>query len=611
MIWKLALNGLQRNRRDYLILFTGMIISVAVFYMFLTMDLNKEFITQNSVINHIQLVFAVGAALLSVITFFYLFYTNSFLLSLRKKEFGLYELIGAKKHQLKRVFLIETLTLTAFALAAGFLLGIAFSQMVSVLLMNQLNVEFTEFKAGYLPAVFWTGAYFLLASLAASAINSAKLAKASIINLLQAAVQNDFIPEKPKKAAWLPILLGFAFLAIGYASLFFMEILRFVGLFAAPVMTTLGTYLLFRSLLPVIIRKWKSRNRANLKGINAFTLSQLSFRLNDLKWVLATIAMLIALSAGAIAGGFAFKNNAVTSIDEERLYDATLYNPGTAEEEILKSLPLAEELSYRFKMDDQFIYYAEEELLAAPPLIVDWIDYQQKRPTPLPEKLEIDEAGYPILPDDWMTALETINPAFATTRTARIVPLETFEKTGGEEISIVLARTDKFQSYIPEWQALDRLQLSAFEQLPVGFDPAVDELPSKYAQFKRQYAFASGTFFMGFFLGLAFLTMLASILMFKILSGAGSDIRRYDSLRKLGVRQERLSASLSKEILIVFLFPAVLGLLHVLVGMRIFTFVMNDPYYRLWVSLLIFLAIYGGYYFFTVYLYRKLVLPKA
>nr|WP_316046011.1 hypothetical protein [Planococcus glaciei] len=70
MIWKLALNGLQRNRRDYLILFTGMIISVAVFYMFLAMALNKEFITQNTVINHIQLVFVVGAALLSVITFF-------------------------------------------------------------------------------------------------------------------------------------------------------------------------------------------------------------------------------------------------------------------------------------------------------------------------------------------------------------------------------------------------------------------------------------------------------------------------------------------------------------------------------------------------------------
>lgn len=611
MIWKLALNGLQRNHRDYLILFTGMIISVAVFYMFLAMALNKEFITRNSVINHIQLVFTVGAALLSVITFFYLFYINSFLLSLRKKEFGLYELIGAKKRQLKRVFLLETLTITAFALAVGLLLGFVFSWVVSWLLMNQLNVEFTAFKAVYLPAVFWTGAYFLLTALMTSSIHSSKLEKASIMGLLQAAVQNDFIPEKPKKAAWPLAVLGFAFLGIGYAALFFMEILRFVGLFTAPVMTTLGTYLLFRSLLPLIIRKWKSRNRANLKGINAFTLSQLSFRLNDLKWVLATIAMLIALSAGAIAGGFAFKNNAVTSIDQERLYDATLYNSGTAEEEILNILPLVEQLSYRFKMDDRFIYYPEEELVENPPLIVDWIDYQQKRPAPLPEKLEIDEAGYPILPDEWMTALETINPAFATTRTARIVPLETFEKTGGEEISIILARTDKFQSYIPEWQALDRLQLSAFDQLLIGFDPAIDDLPSKYAQFKRQYAFASGTFFMGFFLGLAFLTMLASILMFKILSGAGSDIRRYDSLRKLGVRKQLLSASLSKEILIVFLFPAILGLLHVLIGMRIFTFVIEDPYYRLWVSLLIFLLIYGGYYFFTVHLYRKLVLPKA
>lgn len=97
MILKLALNGLKKKKRDYFILFTGLIISIAVFYMFLTMSLNKEFIIQNSVINSIQPVFGVGTVLLSTITFFYLLYTNSFLLSLRKKEFGLYELIGAKK----------------------------------------------------------------------------------------------------------------------------------------------------------------------------------------------------------------------------------------------------------------------------------------------------------------------------------------------------------------------------------------------------------------------------------------------------------------------------------------------------------------------------------
>lgn len=58
------------------------------------------------------------------------------------------------------------------------------------------------------------------------------------------------------------------------------------------------------------------------------------------------------------------------------------------------------------------------------------------------------------------------------------------------------------------------------------------------------------------------------------------------------------------------LLPGILGLLHILIGMRIFTFVLEDSYYRLWFSLLIFLAIYGGYCFFTVYFYRKIVLPK-
>lgn len=610
MTLKLSLEGLKRKQRDYLILFTGLIVSVAVFYMFLTLALNKEFITGNSVINHIQLVFVVGTVLLSTITFFYLFYTNSFLLSLRKKEFGMYELIGAKKEQIKRVFLLETMMISAAASMAGIVLGFLLSCLVSGLLAGQLNIEFTGFKIVYWPAVLWTLLYFLGAAFAVSIINNRKLAKASIIDLLKAEAQNDSLPAKPKSSVFATFT-GIVFLGIGYTALFFMEILRFAGLFTAPAATTLGTYLLFVSLLPIIVRKWKNSKRVNLKGINAFTFSQLSFRLNELKWVLATIAMLIALSAGAIAGGFAFKNNAVTSIDEERLYDAALYNPGAAEEEVLATIPLEEQLSYRFKMDDEFVYYVQEELAAHPPLIVDWISYETKRPEPLSDNFETDEGGYQMLGDDWMTALETINPAFSTLGMPRVVSKESFDQVDREEISIVLARSENFSRYLGQWQTLDRLQLKDGKKLPIPLDPEYGSLSSKYSQFERQYAFASGTFFMGFFLGLAFLTMMASILMFKILSGVNSDIRRYDSLRKIGVRKEMLKASISKEIFVIFLFPAVLGLLHVFVGMRMFTFVMDNPYYRLWISLLIFLAIYGSYYFFTVRLYRKLVLPKG
>ena len=70
-----------------------------------------------------------------------------------------------------------------------------------------------------------------------------------------------------------------------------------------------------------------------------------------------------------------------------------------------------------------------------------------------------------------------------------------------------------------------------------------------------------------------FLAMMASCLMFKILSGATKDIGRYEMLRKMGVRKELLIKSMYKELGIVFLFPAILGLIHVLVGMNVFTFV--------------------------------------
>lgn len=501
------------------------------------------------------------------------------------------------------------MAITAISLLIGITAGILLSRLVSWLLMHQLNIEFAQFKILYPPAVIWTMAYFLIVSFITSAVNNSRLAKASIIELLQAEIQNDAVPVKSKSAGW-PIFFGAVFLIIGYVALYFMEFLRFIGLFTAPVMTTIGTYLLFVSLLPVIVQKWKRNKQANFKGINSFTSGQLGFRLTDLKWVLATIAMLIALSAGAIAGGFAFKNDAFTSIEKEWHYDAILYNPGIAEEQVLKSVTLAETLHYRFKMDEQFLYFSQSELAANPPLITDWATYETIRPGPLPANIEMGEDGYQLIPDNWVAALDTINPAFAGTRTAQILSLEDFEKTAGEEISITIARSADFSSHIPQWQKLDDLQVTAYQGLVNGFDPSTDMLSSKYSMFQRQYAAASGTFFMGFFLGLAFLTMLASILMFKILSGAGNDIRRYDSLRKLGVRRQLLVNSISKEILFVFLFPAILGILHVFVGMRMFMFIMDDPYYRLWISLFIFLAIYSGYYFFTVHLYRRIVLPK-
>ena len=77
-------------------------------------------------------------------------------------------------------------------------------------------------------------------------------------------------------------------------------------------------------------------------------------------------------------------------------------------------------------------------------------------------------------------------------------------------------------------EKLDELQLVKYKNIKA------EQMSSKYQMYDMFYGLASGTVFMGFFLGIAFLAMMASCLMFKILSGASKDITRYQMLRKIG-----------------------------------------------------------------------------
>nr|WP_254912684.1 hypothetical protein [Bacillus thuringiensis] len=153
-------------------------------------------------------------------------------------------------------------------------------------------------------------------------------------------------------------------------------------------------------------------------------------------------------------------------------------------------------------------------------------------------------------------------------------------------------------------EKIDELQLVKYKNV------TAEDILSKYQIYNMIYASASGTVFMGFFLGIAFLAMMASCLMFKILSGASKDIVRYEMLRKIGVRYELLAKSIYKELFLVFLFPGIVGMIHVLWGMKIFGFILIDPYFRIWLPILIFVVIYSTYYLITVQLYKGIVLPE-
>ncbi|GKV56594.1 hypothetical protein NCCP2222_25410 [Sporosarcina sp. NCCP-2222] len=386
-----------------------------------------------------------------------------------------------------------------------------------------------------------------------------------------------------------------------------MEQLREFGLLTATVATTLATYLLFSSFFPVVVQRLKKSKFFYLKGLHTFTFAQLHFRMNELKRILATVAMLIALSAGAISGGFAFLNNANPFTEEMNVYDVKVYDMSQEEKDLLAVIPFTDETTYRFKLDNNHIYFSATELNNDPPLIRSEIDYTLVHPKKMDEKadLELNDWGQQTLTDEWESAISTISPSvFLLTK---IVPKSEFDRLPLTTHSMYLGKTDEFKKHKNTWAEIDQIQQKRYEEF--GEDNYY--YSSKYSMYQEYLGTASGTFFMGFFLGTAFLMMMASILMFKILSGAHQDIHRYESLRKIGVTHRTLSASVAKELGIVFLFPGILGIVHVLVGMNLFSFILIDPYYKLWVSILLFLAIYVLYYLITVSMYRKIVLPKT
>ncbi|GAB6458817.1 TPA: FtsX-like permease family protein [Bacillus anthracis] len=617
MLFKLSMSGLKSKLKDYIVLLVGLVMSISIFYMFQTLALNKAFIESNSVIQSIGFVFQAGSFLLAIITFFYILYANSFLLSLRQKEFGMYMMLGAKKHKVTLLMFIETIVLGAASLAIGITVGVGLAEGIGQLLMKQLEFAGEGYKAFYLPSMTVTCIFFLALFVLSAIMNSIKLSRISVLQLVHADAQTERVAVKGKMTgvvAFLAVIL----LGIGYASMIYMEKLREMGILIALVTTTAGTYMLFGSLLPVIIKKLKSNKKRSEKGLNAFTFAQLNFRINSLTKVLATVAMLVALGAGAISGGMAFKNNVIKMVDGFVIYDSVVHNPTAEEKKILDDITFKEKSEYRYKVDDKYVYYVKEDLEKNRPLVKDMSNIKSMKDIVNTKKVseelpvgavsrEMNEKGASAkeLPQEWDEAFRTIEPFYVHEDHAiKIVDQKMYDTVNGKEGIVFTGKTDDFEAHKKEWKKLDELQLDKYKNVKA------ERLDSKYQAYDMFYGVASGTVFMGFFLGIAFLAMMASCLMFKILSGASKDITRYQMLRKIGVRRELLTKSIYKELFLVFLFPAIVGIAHVLVGMNIFGFILIDPYFRIWVPIIIFVVIYTIYYFITVQLYKGIVLPK-
>ncbi|MFV1452914.1 FtsX-like permease family protein [Bacillus mycoides] len=613
MLFKLSMSGLKSKLQDYIVLLIGLIVSISTFYMFQTLSLNKTFLESNANVGPIVLIFQIGSFLLAIVTFFYIMYANSFLLSLRQKEFGMYMMLGAKKYKVTLLMFLETIVLGAASLVIGITIGVGLAEGIGQLLMKQLELTGEGYKALYIPSMVATCIFFFALFVLSASMNSIKLSRISVLQLVHADAQTERVAVKGKMTV-VVAFLGLILLGIGYASLLYIPQAKNLG--TVPTLMALGliaatvsTYMLFGSLLPVMIKKTKSNKKRSEKGLNAFTFAQLNFRINGLTNVLATVAILVALGAGGIACGMAFKNDVLKQTDKGTIYDSVVHNPTAEEKNILSSILFQEKLEYRYKVDDKYVYYIKEELENNRPLVK---DRKNEKIMKVSEEIPMDAFALSrqwgkedAESKQWREAFETIQPNYIhPDHKIKIVDQNIYDSMKDTENTVFIGKTDVFGAYVKEWKKIDELQVVKYKNVKV------EELDSKYQTYKANQSFSSGLMFMGFFVGIAFLAMMASCLMFKILSGASKDSIRYQMLRKIGVRRELLTQSIYKELSFVFLVPAIIGIVHILVGMNMFGPLLIDPYFRIWLPIVIFIVIYSIYYWITVQLYKRIVLPK-
>lgn len=597
MLFKLSLTGIKSRFKDYLVLFSGLVMAAAIFYMFEALATNNSFIKANSTFSLAPFVFQFGSVLLAIITFVYILYANSFLLSMRKRDYGLFMMLGAKSGKLGQLIFLETVAIGALSLVIGLFVGIGLTALVGGLLIQRLNTTAAHFNAFYLPAMLVTVIFFLILFVLAALLNQRVLRKTPVLALLKSAAQPIHVQVNPIKTV-IQIIFGLACLVVGYITMHVIGTLQILGIAVALVTIVLGTYLVFNSLFTWLLTRLKRHENFASRGLNNFTLAQLNFRIFDYNRMLAMVTLLFALALGAITTGMGFQKN-IRLFTESAPYDVILHDPTAKVNQAAAKIKVKQQAHYTYKVTGTTVYFVRDQFDAQP--IYAQKPWQKKQVT-AEYQLIAGKQMTAQSPLRWQSSLQALLLPQDSEKTITLVDQAAFTQIN----ATTLVTHDFFANLaaIKRVTQLDQQQNKA----PINYSMGT----TKYDAYQMMNGLLSGFEFMGFFLGVAFLAMLASCLMFKILSGAASDRLRYRMLDKIGTRQRLLRGAIAKEIGVLFLLPGVVGVVHVLFGLQMFTTtsLLPNAYHDLWLPFLIFLVLYGLYYLLTVKLYQNIVLKK-
>lgn len=330
MLFKLSIKNIRKSFKDYAIYFFTLVLGVAIFYIFSSLD------TQTAILNlskssyriielMMQLINGISVFIAGVLACLIL-YANNFLIKRRNKEFGVYLTLGMSKFSLSNILLIETLLVGLCSLVAGLALGVFGSQFMSSVVASLFEADMSKFTFIFSKAAFIkTIVFFSVTYIGVIIFNIISISRCSLIKLLNAGKRSEKIKMKnPIISVVIFIisvcLLGFAYYKIsGNINTIDEDMVSIYIL-----MGVVGTFLFFYSLAGFILKLVQSTKGVYYKNLNCFVLRQINSKINTTVISMSIICLMLFVTICMLSAGISLNSSFSSQLRELNPVDVCL-----------------------------------------------------------------------------------------------------------------------------------------------------------------------------------------------------------------------------------------------------------------------------------------------
>ncbi|MCB2340486.1 FtsX-like permease family protein [Clostridium estertheticum] len=626
----MALNNIKKNFKNYWTFFLSSAFSVFVLYLFMSIVYNEDVKAKLGDMKSIMIVFIIAAYMIAAFSAFFIWYSNSFLIKSRKKEFATYMLLGMSKKQVVKLNIIENLITIAFAFCSGIILGLIFNKFFIMLLYVMIRVtgdvsfQISLEALKFCSIVF--GAMFIIISIHGSKL----IYRDNLIDLLNSSKK----AEKGLKVSHLTMIisiLSIVFLGYGY----YIAIRNLAAnILLTPIVVLLviiGTILFFTSFTSLIIFFSKKNEKSLFKGTKLIYISQLYYRYKGNVGTLSVIAITTSVALCASIFCFGFFNKVEENSRNMRPFSIEYANGTNNTDKIFENtIKNHKEISVVYKDNMEFFkvktkdfLLGNHEFLVLNESKFNEINSHEKSDMKINLKNDMDCNFVQVanfVSDKSVIGKEVklsgggsdYNLKITDTYKKSFMAIDDSKPTLIVKDSVysqIKSTISKENTYKVTGYMLnnDFLSENFIKDLKIVI-PQETKLLTFYENFMDGIKMMGILAFIGLFIGLIFVTATGGIIYFKMCMEASEDKNKFIILKNIGASKAEITKAISKELMILFGIPFVVATINTFAAsIPIGKMVAVNITKEFIIIILVYAVLYSIYYLITLKAYIKIV----